>query len=346
MGMPPPCPPDDDLGPSVSGPDLPDSAAPPAWAMRLAHPSVVLPLALLLLFVALFVGCKDCEGLYRALEAARASGNATLIESAEAAWKASGCVVPESEPTPTPTTCPCGEYIGTDGQPICNQCPPVPVNRCADHPDLCVEGSVCVDTPMGPVCEPVPEPPPTAPVFPVRFPKAGVRVYANNHRYGNGLDGTPRVHGDPELGMILHHVATSDYHFDSDVWHGDSVLRGLYEMHVLGGARDGGLPVVPLGPVWQYKSGSERGRCHDDRESAAVSCDHFGNAATRDDPQTLAFEGLPAELGAQRDAFGPYAGFFTMPNCTRGRECSVRSCPPLAEGDDSACGPWTLVDWR
>ena len=255
-----------------------------------------------------------------------------------------GAKCPSLPPVPTPTPTPTPEPTPT----------PVPVNLCADHPDLCVEGSVCVDTPMGPVCEPAPVPTPTptpTPTgFPVRFPRAGTRVYTNNHKYGNGLDGTPRIGGpgDPELCEQLHHVPvpSGDCHFDSDVWGGDSVLRGRYEMYVLGGARDGGPAVTPLGPVWQYRSGSERGRCHDDRTAAAVSCDHFGNASTRDDPQTVAFEGQPAELGAQRDAFGPYAGFFTMPNCTQGRECSVRSCPPLAEGDDSVCGPWINVDWR
>jgi hypothetical protein len=211
---------------------------------------------------------------------------------------------------------------------------------------------------------PVVTPPPAA-QFPVRFPRVGVRVYSNNHKYGNGLDGTPRIgsSGDPELCEALHHVPVprGDCHFDSDVWGGDTVLRGRYEMWVLAGARDGQpLPAAPLGLVWEYKSGPERGRCHDDRVSAAVSCDHFGNAATRDDPNTPEFEGLPAELGAQRDAYGPYAGFFTMPQCPHtpadfgpdGRllssapECSVRSCPPLAEEEDSACGPWVEVTWK
>jgi hypothetical protein len=214
-------------------------------------------------------------------------------------------------------------------------------DRSGDDPSTWTEGTMAS-------C--VPDPPPPQTTFPVRFPKPGVRVYANNHKYGNGLDGTPRIGnpGDPELCELLHHVPVpnGDCHFDSDVWGGDSVLRGRYEMALLGGARDGGAAVVPLGLVWQYRSGPERGRCHDDRRSAAVSCDHFGNATDRDDPQTPAFEGQPAELGAQRDEFGPYAGFFAMPNCTPGRECSVRSCPPLAEDDDSVCGPWTNVDWR
>jgi len=277
------------------------------------------------------------------------------------------------------TGCPPGQHCrvenvhgtGESGAPgwassmaSCVPDPPPPAPTCVTTP--CAPGYHCQEQATGPVCVPDPMPPEQpAMKFPVRFPKVGVRVYSNNHKYGNGLDGTPRIgsSGDPELCEALHHVPVprGDCHFDSDVWRGDSVLRGRYEMWVLAGARDGQpLPAAPLGLVWEYKSGPERGRCHDDRVSAAVSCDHFGNAATRDDPNTPAFEGLPAELGAQRDAYGPYAGFFTMPQCPHtpadfgpdGRllssapECSVRSCPPLAEEEDSACGPWTLVDWR
>ena len=41
-------------------------------------------------------------------------------------------------------------------KPTPSPTPTPPVNLCADHPNLCAEGSVCVDTPDGPVCEAAP----------------------------------------------------------------------------------------------------------------------------------------------------------------------------------------------
>ena len=171
-----------------------------------------------------------------------------------------------------------------------------------------------------------------------------------NHRYGNGVDSTPRVSGDTALCESLHHVPVSDCHFDSDVWTGKD-QRGQYEMLVLAGARDGQpVPKRGLGPVWEYKAGGQQGRCHDDQVHVNTSCDHFGSAYVdgRDDPQTKdVFEGKPAELGLQRDEYGPYAGFFMVPQ-TSGPAfgTQVRACLPLAEGDDATCGPWISVDWK
>jgi hypothetical protein len=208
-----------------------------------------------------------------------------------------------------------------------------------------------------PVVPPVVPPPPS--VFPVRFPLAGTIIYMRNSRYGNGMDSTPRANGDPALGFALHHVPTNDFHFDSDVWTSKD-QRGEYEMLVLAGARDGQpLPAKPLGPVWQYKAGGQQGRCHDDQSHANTSCDHFGSAYVdgRDDPQTKTtgdtlttlqgFEGRPLALGLQRDEFGPYAGFFMVPQ-TSGANFGtlVRACLPLAEGNDATCAPWVAVDWK
>lgn len=210
-----------------------------------------------------------------------------------------------------------------------------------------------------PVPTPVPTPTPNPTTFPVRFPVAGVIVYMRNSRYNAGVDSTPRIRGDRELCETLHHVPVPDgnCHFDSDLWNGDDVLRGLYEMYVLAGARDGQpLPSKLLGPVWQYKSGGELGRCHDNKNSGLVSCDHFGNTKDRDNDKTpttgdtletlQGFEGEPKALGLQRDEFGPYAGFFMIPNRTPGIDAYVRACLPLAEGNDLTCGPWLLVYWR
>lgn len=220
---------------------------------------------------------------------------------------------PTPTPAPTPTPTPVPEPTPT----------PVPVPT--------------------PVPTPTPVPPPST--FPVRFPLPGVRIYVNNHRYGNGLDSSPRVEGDTELCRLLHGVSVNSCHFDSTVWSGQA-QRAAYEMRVLAGARDGVASPGSLCPVWQYKSGPEKGPCHDDRTNASVSCDHFGNAVDRDDPQTPGvFEGEPKECGLQLDEFGPKAGFFTIPQCTPGKECEVRSCPPLDVGGEN-CGPYIIVDWR
>jgi hypothetical protein len=178
-----------------------------------------------------------------------------------------------------------------------------------------------------------------------------VFLYMRNARWNAGVDSTPRIRGDRELCEALHHVPVpnGDCHFDSDVWTSPE-QRPEYEMMVLAGARafPGPGKTSGLCPVWQYRSGSETGRCHDDRVSAAVSCDHFGNVTERDDPQTPdTFEGRPLQCGLQRDAFGPYAGFFMVPQCPGGgRECSVRACLPLEEGSEATCAPWVAVTWR
>lgn len=212
-----------------------------------------------------------------------------------------------------------------------------------------------VPTPT-PAPVPTPTPVPTPPVvvnFPVRFPKVGVELYMRAARYGNGVDSTPRIgghgNGDPELCEALHHVPvlSGDCHFDSDVWV-DKTQRGRYEMLVLAGARDGGpIPLLGLGPVWEYKAGGEQGRCHDDQIHTNTSCDHFGSADadSRDDPQTKdVFEGKPVELRFQRDEYGPFGGFFMVPQ-TSGKDfgTQVRACPPLQDGD---CSNWVAVDWK
>jgi len=284
-----------------------------------------LPL-LLLLILPYLLGAKacggaDCKQLTALLELAKQSGNPDAIAAAGWALAEAGCSI-VVEPTPAPPT------------------PPAP-------------------TPDPAHTTPTPTPAP-APAFPVRFPLESATLYMRNARYGNGIDSTIRVNGDPALGEALHHVPTSDYHFDSDVWRAGE--RADYEMLVLGGARDGRPLPTPLGAVWQYRSGPKSGRCHDDRSgNAPVSCDHFGSSSTgmRDDPNTPEFTGVPAALGNQRDEFGPYAGFWTMPQCPHvesdfvggvlrsgAPECSVRACLPLAEGDDATCAPWLLVDWK
>lgn len=200
-----------------------------------------------------------------------------------------------------------------------------------------------------PTTPPTPVPPsPTVEPLPVRFPLQTATVRMRIARYGNGLDSTVHVFGDPELCEALHHkpVPNGNCHFESNVWKYHR-QRALYEGYVLAGARDGlPTPNAPLGPVWQYKAGSQYGRCHDDRRHVNTSCDHFGDAEERDDPNTrYVFEGEPKWLAAQSDDFGPYAGFFTMPQLEV-NPTYIRVCPPLEEGNEDTCSPWIHVDWR
>lgn len=188
-------------------------------------------------------------------------------------------------------------------------------------------------------------------VFPVPFPVESAVCYMRNARYGNGVDSTLRCRGDRALCEMIHHVSvpSADCHFDSDVWTAEG-MRADYEGFVLNGARAGKpLPDRPLGPVWQYRAQGQYGRCHDDREGPNTSCDHFGDTVNRDDPQTpRAFEGKPSWLVYQSDSFGPYSGFFMVPQ-TSGASfgTQVRAClPGVGEGDDATCAPWLSVDWR
>jgi hypothetical protein len=156
-------------------------------------------------------------------------------------------------------------------------------------------------------------------------------------RYGNGLDSTLYVAGDPEFCRLIHGVSANRCHLEG------VRERQACELELLGGKC----------PTWRYRSGTEAGVCHDDRESAAISCDHVGSAGgARDDPNTpttgttlatlQGFEGSPLVCGLQRDVFGPMAGFWVMPQCSPGRECAVAVCMP----DGTGCSGYLAVDWR
>ena len=253
-------------------------------------------------------------------------------------------VTPVPDPTPTPVPDP----------------PPTPVPDCLVTG--CPDGQSCLgpdgsrpflQEPGRNSCQatPVPEPPAPA-AFPVRFPLPGAILYMRNHQYGNGLDATPRINGDRELCEALHHVPVpnGDCHFDSDVWQYEE-QRADYEGLVLAGARHGAaLPAAPLGPVWEYKAGGQQRQCRqreDDYDN--TSCDHFGSAASgwRDDPKTAEFEGRPLWLSAQRDEYGPYAGWFMVPQ-TSGKDFGtlIRACLPGRIGDEATCAPWVQVNWK
>lgn len=255
-------------------------------------------------------------------------GGLLLICACNLPWPPIPIPTPPPTPAPTPTPTPTPEPT------------PTPTPEPTPEP---------TPTPT-PVPEPTPTPTPEPSIFPVRFPLPTAFLYMRNSRYNAGVDSTPRIRGDRELCEALHHVPvpSGDCHFDSDVWENKD-QRAEYEMRVLAGARayPGHSTSDVLCPVWQFKSGSQLGRCHDDREHTLVSCDHFGNVVYRDDPQTPdVFEGRPEVCGNQRDEFGPYAGFFMIPNLTPGVNAWVRACLPLQEGNNDTCAPWIQVTWR
>jgi hypothetical protein len=268
---------------------------------------------------------------------------------------------PNPPPTPPPTPIPTPIPECLPNLPWCNEMnPPQTCGECkhnpTNDPNYCEKADPCppVDPCENVHCDPgfhcdkgtcVKNPPPPDNGFPVRFPLDTTIVYMRNSRWNAGIDSTIRINGDQALCEALHHVSVGDCHFDSDVWTYEG-QRAQYEMMVMAGARAGNNITNKLCAVWRYKSGAKVDRCHNDTKVALVSCDHFGDTVHRDDPKTDPFEGEPFECGEQKDEFGPYAGFFTIPNCTPGSECLVRACLPLEEGNEATCAPWINVTWR
>lgn len=293
---------------------------PPTWGR------IVVLLALPLLLGAR--GCsqdQQCAGLAAAVEAACASDRGgpealPACQAAKAAWEAAGCaVVPVPTPTPAPpTTCvpPCLEgqrCVAEESLPVryaCVTAPPPPVNCLVT---LCPAGQHC-EQGIGCVADPLPPPEPAA------CPKSlapGATVYLNDKRYGNGIDSTVRVKGDPEFCRLIHGVSANDCHLEG--W----PARSACEMELLGGC-----------PIWEYSLNriDSRGPCLMAPHPEA-SCDHHGDPVDRDDPMTPPFEGRPRACGLQRDHTGnPMGGFFVIGHGS----AWFRSCKPDGQG----CGPW------
>jgi hypothetical protein len=185
--------------------------------------------------------------------------------------------------------------------------------------------------PIGDVC-----PKPLAP---------GATVYMRTNLYGQGLDSTTRVKGDPEFCRLIH----------GDQW------GAINDCHLEGWPRQVECEMALLGsyvskpqacPVWEFRNAAfpVHALCSDQSfEGPHMSCDHFGSAGGgRDDPKTptsgdaletlQGFEGTPLACGLQRDHYGPMAGFFTIAHGTG----EVRACRP--DRDASTCGQWRPVD--
>lgn len=148
----------------------------------------------------------------------------------------------------------------------------------------------------------------------------GSKVYMRNKGYGQGFDSTVRVYGDPAFCYRIHGVNVIDCHLEG--WPN----RAKCEMELISGC-----------PIWQFTTdeGKTVARCSDN-QSAAISCDHFGDPIFRDDPKTPEFEGKPIECGLQRDEYGPNAGFFMIAHGAG----HVRACKP----DGTECANWLRFD--
>ena len=174
-----------------------------------------------------------------------------------------------------------------------------------------------------PAATPTPLPTPTPTPGGTACPKPlaeGAHWYLNNKRYGNGIDSTLRVAGDPEFCRLIHGVSVNDCHLEG--W----PRRTACELEIMGGC-----------PVWQYTmDGGSTIKPLRQAPHPEMSADHFGDPVYRDDPQTPdVFEGRPAECGLQRDEAGdPKAGFF----CIVHGLGEARACLP----NETACGPWIL----
>lgn len=211
-----------------------------------------------------------------------------------------GCPTPAPpKPTPTPEPTP-------------------PVLTCANMD--CAPGNHCVETPAGPKCVKDEQqsacPRPLAP---------GARLYVNAKPWGQGQDSTYRIANDPAFCEAIHGIpGMNDCHLEG--W----PTRAQCELELAGGC-----------PTWQFRiAGNPQPRpCLQVASDPAISCDHFGSPPgdQRDDPQTSAFEGKPAECGLQRDPMGnPKAGFFTIAHGLG----EVRACKP----DGTECSGWLGVD--
>jgi hypothetical protein len=151
-----------------------------------------------------------------------------------------------------------------------------------------------------------------------------------NKSWGQGWDSTLYVTGDPDLCEKIHGVRVNRCHLEG--W----PKRLDCELELLG--KTVGKPQAC--PVWEYAK-SQTGyftSCVERAGDPAVTCDHFGTTALRDDPATDVFEGYPTVCSFQRDPAGdPTAGFFMIAHGTG----YIRACLPNHTG----CADPIFVDW-
>lgn len=251
-----------------------------------------------LLLVSLKCSESDCDRAKAEVEKACA-GNPQASECRLAKIAMELACAPK--PTPTPTVAPTPTPTPTPSLPAnCNAVLCGPGKHC-----VVIDGQArCVaDTP-----EPTPTPTPSDDVETacgIAMPE-GVSVFVKAKSYGQGVDTELNVLDWPELCRFIHGnpVNPNQCHLEGLDSKGHSRVR--CEMAIIWKLSNhaGRCPV----PIWRTPASGEH-RCT--QEPAEMSCDHWGDTETRDDPNTPAFEGRPSECGDFRDERGdPASGYF------------------------------------
>ena len=263
---------------------------------------------------------------------------------------------PMPTPSPTPTPTPAPGHVCMVGEEFCQcwfltpgsdvwleaQCPEG--QTCAPDrksciaptppscPETCPPGQECTDPAVG--CVVKPTPPPTTGACPWKLSQyPGVHLEANTKYWGQGLDHTTLVVGSRQYCTDR---GWTDGRSSCQVAVDGDPNKVICEIEFGGGC-----------PRFEFRQGSVQHPCVDDQNDL-MSCDHFGDPVTRDDPQTpttgntlatlKGFEGEPKVCGLQRIGDKPIAGFFTIAHGFGGE---ARSC---VDGSFSACGPWLAVN--
>ena len=213
---------------------------------------------------------------------------------------------------------PDGEVIGVvnvvSGPAQCPAKPPKPPTC-----PTCPAGYSCTDPAVG--CIKDPEPPPVG-SCPWSMP-AGTRLGANTKYYGQGLDHTTLVIGSSEY---CAQRGWTDGRSTCQVAIDGDPNKVACEIAFGGGC-----------PRFEFRANGVQRPCVNDQNDF-MSCDHFGDTVTRDDPQTPdVFEGEPKECAKQKGPHGYEAGFFAIAHGLG----EVRSC---VDSTFSACGPWLAVN--
>jgi hypothetical protein len=162
-------------------------------------------------------------------------------------------------------------------------------------------------------------------------------VFIKAKPYGQGIDTELNVLDWPELCIFIHGNPVNPNQCHLEGLDSKGYSRVACEMAIIE-KESGGAGKCPVG-IWQTVSHPGENKClqDDPYETGGMSCDHFGNTVTRDDPNTPEFEGLPSECGRQRDETGkPKAGFFWIAH----GDGEIKACLPNYE---SCSRSWVKV---
>ncbi len=140
---------------------------------------------------------------------------------------------------------------------------------------------------------------------------AGAGAWVRLKPYGNGLDTEVNVTNWPDLCYFIHGNPINPNQCHLEGLDSKGYSRVQCEMLIVE-TLSHGAGKCPVG-VWRTNEHNADNYCYQDDPypTGGMSCDHFGDTITRDDPQTPPFEGEPKVCGNYRDPYGkPMAGFF------------------------------------